>query len=58
MQRCLVLIKDINMYYKYDIEEAITYINQNINVLIENKEGIYEVKGELKEIINKFVDLL
>ena len=46
------------MYYKYDLEEAITYINQNINVLIENKEGIYEVKGELKEIINKLVDLL
>ena len=46
------------MYYKYDLEEAITYINQNINVLIENYEGIFEVKGELKEIINKFVDLL
>ncbi len=46
------------MYWKYELEEAITYIKRNINILIENKEGIYEVKDELKEIINKLVDLL
>lgn len=46
------------MYYKYDIDEAITYINQNINVFIENKEGIYEVKEEIKKIINNLINLI